>query len=78
MFVFSVRSQAVATYVESPDSVKDLSVKLEGVFILRYRCFDLLSLPVTQERPALAECFGEPFRVSAFLRHDGSLNVLSL
>ncbi|EPQ50937.1 hypothetical protein GLOTRDRAFT_7278, partial [Gloeophyllum trabeum ATCC 11539] len=42
----------------------DLSVKREGKFILRYRCFDLSSKASGQgETPVLAECYGGIFGV---------------
>lgn len=42
----------------------DTSVKTEGVFIPRYRCFDVFStVSGANERPILAECLGTPFRV---------------
>ncbi|KAA1471979.1 hypothetical protein DENSPDRAFT_838098 [Dentipellis sp. KUC8613] len=43
----------------------DLAVKMEGNFILRYRCFDLFSKVAgeVRETPVWAECYGGPFRV---------------
>lgn len=40
-------------------------MKVEGVFILRYRVFDLFSYPSLQERTTVigAETYGGPFRV---------------
>ena len=43
---------------------KDLAVKIEGQFILRYRCFDLFSRTSGHgDLPIQAECFGGPFRI---------------
>ena len=45
-------------------SYQDLAVKMEGDFILRYRCFDLFSkISGEQETPVWAECYGGGFRV---------------
>ncbi|VDB87162.1 unnamed protein product [Peniophora sp. CBMAI 1063] len=42
----------------------DLAVKMEGNFILRYRCFDLFSkVAGEQQTPVWAECYGGAFRV---------------
>ncbi|KAI0034778.1 velvet factor, partial [Vararia minispora EC-137] len=42
----------------------DLAVKMEGNFILRYRCFDLFSKVAGQDTtPVWAECYGGAFRV---------------
>ncbi|TFY77381.1 hypothetical protein EWM64_g6634, partial [Hericium alpestre] len=44
----------------------DLAVKMEGHFILRYRCFDLFSKVSGREErdtPVWAECYGGAFRV---------------
>ncbi|ETW77395.1 developmental regulator VosA [Heterobasidion irregulare TC 32-1] len=43
----------------------DLAVKMEGNFILRYRCFDLFSKVSTDEgeTPVWAQCYGGQFRV---------------
>lgn len=42
----------------------DLAVKTEGVFVLRYRVFDLYGSPKEHvDRTMRAECFGGPFRV---------------
>lgn len=44
---------------------QDLAVKMEGNFILRYRCFDLFSKVSTDEgeTPVWAQCYGGQFRV---------------
>jgi hypothetical protein len=42
----------------------DLSVKLEGEFILRYRAFEIYSRPdTTEDIPVIAQCYGGTFRV---------------
>jgi len=44
----------------------DLSVKVEGDYILRYRCFDVLSQAAgttPAKQPVLAQCVGGAFRV---------------
>ncbi|KAF8967886.1 velvet factor-domain-containing protein [Flammula alnicola] len=42
----------------------DLAVRREGVFILRYRAFDIFSsVPGTPHAPVLAELYGGPFKV---------------
>lgn len=42
----------------------DLAVKAEGLFFLRYRCFDLYSRIFGQEEvPMQSECFGGQFRI---------------
>lgn len=44
--------------------LQDLAVRREGVFILRYRAFDIFSgVPGTQDAPILAELYGGPFKV---------------
>lgn len=43
---------------------KDLAVKNEGTFLLRYRMFDLFSkVEGHEDRVIQAECYGGPFRV---------------
>ena len=43
---------------------QDLAVRREGVFILRYRAFDLCSgVPGNPHAPVLAELYGGPFKV---------------
>jgi hypothetical protein len=44
---------------------KDLAVKIEGSFVLRYRVFDIFSKPYNQrdDLAIQAECYGGPFRV---------------
>lgn len=43
---------------------KDLAVKIEGQFFLRYRCFDIFSRTSGHgDLPIQAECFGGPFRI---------------
>ena len=45
-------------------SPQDLSVRLEGEFLLRYRVFDMFSkLQGTDDIPTFAECYGGRFRV---------------
>ncbi|EMD37273.1 hypothetical protein CERSUDRAFT_113922 [Gelatoporia subvermispora B] len=42
----------------------DVSVRMEGTFVLRYRVFHIFSQAAgSRPRPVLAECFGEPFKV---------------
>ncbi|KAL7284688.1 LOW QUALITY PROTEIN: hypothetical protein ACG7TL_001991 [Trametes sanguinea] len=42
----------------------DVAVKSEGTFVLRYRLFNILSKVATgSPAPALAECFGGPFKI---------------
>jgi len=43
----------------------DLAVKIEGMFILRYRVFDIFSRPYNQtnDLAITAECYGDMFRV---------------
>ncbi|EMD37614.1 hypothetical protein CERSUDRAFT_114267 [Gelatoporia subvermispora B] len=42
----------------------DVSVRIEGIFVLRYRVFHVFSQAEgSGPRPVLAECFGEPFKV---------------
>jgi len=42
----------------------DLAVRKEGVFILRYRSFDIFSaVPGNPHAPVLAELYGGPFKV---------------
>jgi len=42
----------------------DVSVRKEGVYRLRYRCFDIFSgTPGTNDSRMLADCVGAPFRV---------------
>lgn len=44
--------------------LKDLAVKIEGQFFLRYRCFDIfLRTSGHGDLPIQAECFGGPFRI---------------
>lgn len=45
--------------------IQDLAVRIEGVFILGYRVFDLFSHTVSQSNDAViaADTFGGPFRV---------------
>lgn len=57
---------------------QDLSVKTEGVFVLRYRCFDILSLPSPNQRPVLAECFGGLFRVYVYATIGSAYPPLNL
>lgn len=43
---------------------QDLSVQLEGEFILRYRAFEIYSRSdANEEIPVIAQCYGGPFRV---------------
>lgn len=53
------------TYVYQRLPSQDLAVKMEGNFILRYRCFDLFSKVsgTDPETPVWAECYGGQFRV---------------
>lgn len=45
-------------------SLQDLAVRREGVFILRYRSFDIFSaVPGNPHAPVLAELYGGPFKV---------------
>lgn len=69
LFVFNVRVVVsiteVLTLTESFVS-QDLSVKLEGYFILRYRVFDIYSQEHagdTSSRSVMAECYGGIFRM---------------
>ncbi|KZT11527.1 uncharacterized protein LAESUDRAFT_275128 [Laetiporus sulphureus 93-53] len=67
MYIFSVcSSSACVSIVATGDRARarDLSVRQEGTFILRYRVFDVMSRArghVTV--PVLAECYGGSFKV---------------
>ncbi|KAI0774777.1 velvet factor-domain-containing protein [Trametes elegans] len=57
--VIDYNGEKVITFVFS-----DLSVKMEGTFVLRYRTFNLFSqCPGPTPHPILAECFGGPFEI---------------
>jgi len=60
--------QAIRMPVDGRDSLvftfTDLSSKVEGAFVLRYRCFNVLSIAVGDiPRPVMAQCIGGPFEV---------------
>ncbi|KAF7986691.1 hypothetical protein HWV62_20206 [Athelia sp. TMB] len=60
--VFAFPVGGIARYL--PHNLADLSVRLEGDFILRYRVFDMFSKPEGMDDvPILAECYGGRFRV---------------
>lgn len=47
-----------------PLVIQDLAVKIEGVFILRYRVFDIFSKKYNDNELAIqSECYGGAFRV---------------
>lgn len=68
MFVFAVSGIVVllcySNRIEWFLNTKDLAVKIEGLFILRYRMFDIFSKPTNESGLQIqAECYGGPFRV---------------
>lgn len=69
LFVFNVRIlhkvMEIFQYIKRLPA-QDLSVKLEGYFILRYRVFDIYSqeyVSGTSNRSVMAECYGGVFRM---------------
>ncbi|KAF7979233.1 hypothetical protein HWV62_43198 [Athelia sp. TMB] len=58
----------------------DLAVRITGVFVLRYRIFDVFSKsdPGDSKVPINAECFGGPFRIYASKDFPGLLESTEL
>lgn len=65
IFAFGVRPPSLFHGYSLPltRDLKDLSVKSEGLFVLRYTVFNVPSDLVEQPVPATCHCFGQPFRI---------------
>jgi hypothetical protein len=56
-------SRTVSDYFASGNLSQDIAVRREGVFVLRYRVFDIYSATGGQESPIFSELYGGPFKV---------------